>query len=106
MSADCNHCCIVCCAFARWSTTTVALLRDWVLPPAQCRGTKNIFHAPASIIKPVRGLVMRPIENFASFCRLDYPEYEVLFAVSEGDDRVCAVIEKNCVRISLLAPSA
>jgi len=35
----------------------------------------------------------------------DYPEYEVLFAVSEGDDRVCAVIEKLRA-ISLLAPSA
>jgi len=52
------------------------------------------FMPPASIVKPVRGLDHQAFENFASFCQLDYPEYEVLFAVSEGDDHVCAVIDK------------
>jgi len=52
------------------------------------------YTPPISVLKPVRGVDFGSHENFASFCRQDYPNYEILFAVNDDQDPAVPLIRR------------
>ena len=52
------------------------------------------YAPPVSLLKPVRGVDFGSYENFACFCRQDYPDYEILFAVNEEGDPAVPLIRQ------------
>jgi ceramide glucosyltransferase len=56
--------------------------------------TNPDFTPPVSMLKPVKGMDHQAYQNFVSFCRQDYPSFELLFGVADPDDPVVSIVER------------
>ncbi len=52
------------------------------------------FTPPISLLKPVHGVDFASKENYESFCRQNYPDYEILFAVNDDSDPAVPLIRE------------
>src|SRR5438270_13031683 len=65
---------------------------------------------PVTILKPLRGVDPQMYESFRSHCVQDYPEYEIIFGVSEPDDPAVEAVHRligefpNCKIRLLVCP--
>lgn len=49
---------------------------------------------PVSILKPLKGLDPAMWESFCSHCEQDYPEYQLIFGVSDSTDPAIALVQR------------
>jgi len=80
--------------FVYYVVAVIAAGKFFGAPDTARREPSPAFAPPISILKPIRGLDRETYENYASFCRQDYPEFEILFCVTDESEPAVPVIEK------------
>lgn len=58
------------------------------------RRAAGSFAPAVSILKPLRGMDPEMYESFRSHCMQDYPEYEIIFGVSEAGDPAAEAVQR------------
>ena len=76
-------------ALCLWSATRFLRARN-----AADRSVRPTRSIPVSILKPLRGTDAEMYESFRSHCLQDYPEYEIIFGVSDASDPAIQLVEQ------------
>ena len=75
-----------------WSA--IAYTQDCRIPAVRREGSGEHEHPPVSILKPLKGEDPEIYESFRSHCLQDYPQYEIIFGVSDANDPAVQVVER------------
>jgi len=87
---------LLACVIAAIAYYLIALASGllWFADRRRQRALGLNYVPPATIFKPVRGADAEAYENFASFCRQDYPEYQIIFGVRHESDPGVPIIRR------------
>jgi ceramide glucosyltransferase len=80
-------------AIVYYTITVVAGLL-WFADRRRQRALGLNYTPQVTIFKPVRGADSEAYENFASFLRQDYPEYQIIFGLREESDLAIPIIRR------------
>ena len=79
------------CLAAGYSLVTVVAVLVWRM---QRRPSKARSMPPVTVLKPLCGAEPGLLEHLRSFCRQDYPEFQIVFGVRDAGDPACAVVKR------------
>lgn len=86
---------IVACVY--WLMTVPAAFR-WRARSGSQDGPQNDMHPPVTVLKPLCGADPFLADNLESFCRQDYPCYQVVLGAASPDDPALSVAREVATR--------
>ena len=75
-----------------WSA--IAYTQGCKIPAVRREESGEHENPPVSILKPLKGEDPEIYESFRSHCLQDYPQYEIIFGVSDANDPAVRVVER------------
>ena len=65
-----------------------------LLSSSSAKEAEEGFYRPISVLVPLCGADFRAYQNYASLCRQDYPQFEIIFGVADPTDSSLPVVAK------------